>query len=170
MAHVFHFKCILKCRLQFISILTSLKFCLVMGNSFTRLGLFHFESICKLKTQTGSKDSICQWHTENTLEKGDSAGYRHFLGFPEFFWSSKYETDPNWKHLQINSLPNNLEFFTTLVDKTFENIMGKVEYAGTQQCFLPYKRHELSFLLHRNWRLWVLSVWTGVKFCCVVKW
>ena len=31
-AHIFHFKCTLKCRLQFVSIWTSLKFCrLVMG-------------------------------------------------------------------------------------------------------------------------------------------
>ena len=33
---IFHFKCTLKCRLQFVSILTSLKFCrLVMGESKT---------------------------------------------------------------------------------------------------------------------------------------
>ena len=31
-AHIFHFKCTLKCRLQFVSIWTSIKFChLVMG-------------------------------------------------------------------------------------------------------------------------------------------
>ena len=45
MALIFHFKCTLKCRLQFVSIWTILKFCgLVMGKVFQhqicKLGLF----------------------------------------------------------------------------------------------------------------------------------
>ena len=64
---------------------------------------------------------------------------------------------------------------TTLKEKAFENIVGKGENAGNQhfllfpQCFLPFPKQISIFQLHSICRLQMLSIWTSLKFCCVVK-
>ena len=63
----------------------------------------------------------------------------------------------------------------TLRRKTFENIVGKGENAGHQhfllfpQCLLPFPNQISTFLLHLFCRLQMLSIWTSLKFCCMVK-
>ena len=63
----------------------------------------------------------------------------------------------------------------TLVKKLFENIVGKGENAGYQhfllfpQCFLPNQLHKSSFELRLKRHLQLLSNWTGLKFCRLVK-
>ena len=48
-ALIFHFRCTLRCRLQFVSIWTSLKFCLlVMGLMYGLLSLCSCPYICRL--------------------------------------------------------------------------------------------------------------------------
>ena len=64
---------------------------------------------------------------------------------------------------------------TTMVDRTYESIVGKGENAGNQHlllfpfCFYSYQRRRLSFLQLRNRRLQMLAVWTSLKFCCFVN-
>ena len=62
----------------------------------------------------------------------------------------------------------------TLNKKTFENIVGKSGNAGNQH-FLPFP-HFLPFLSlisifesHLFCSVQMLSIWTGLKFCCLVK-
>ena len=50
MALIFHCKCTLKCCLQFVSILTCLKFCLIMGYKIMVL-IFHFKCTLKIHLQ-----------------------------------------------------------------------------------------------------------------------
>ena len=38
----------------------------------------------------------------------------------------------------LNHVPHNQDFLTTLVEKTFENIVGKGENAGNQQFLLKF--------------------------------
>ena len=62
---------------------------------------------------------------------------------------------------------------TSLAKKPFENVVGKGENAGTQhfflfpQRFLCYSRLTAPIQSHFNCRLLILSVWTGLKFCCL---
>ena len=59
--------------------------------------------------------------------------------------------------------------------RALENIVGKGENAANQhfllfpQCFLPYQRHQSSFELHINCRMQILSIWTSLKICRLVK-
>ena len=56
-----------------------------------------------------------------------------------------------------------------------ENIVGKGENAGNQHfllfpiSFLPCWKQILMFELHLFCRLRMLSIWTSLKLCCVVK-
>ena len=56
-----------------------------------------------------------------------------------------------------------------------EIIVAKGENAGYQhfllfpQCFLPFPKQTLTFYTHLNCRLQVLSIWTCLKFCDLVK-
>ena len=62
---IFHFKCTLKCRLQFVSIWTSLKFChLVMG-----LRCFTLDCVSKAKTE--HKDLSCLILINETVMAGE---------------------------------------------------------------------------------------------------
>ena len=64
---------------------------------------------------------------------------------------------------------------TTLTNWCFEHIMGKGENAGNQyfllfpQCFLPYQRLKLSFKVLLFCCLCIFSIWTGLRFCHLVK-
>ena len=59
--------------------------------------------------------------------------------------------------------------------KTFENIVGKGENAGYQhfllfpQCFLHFHKQISIFYIHLNCRLQMLSIWTGLNLCRLVK-
>ena len=67
--------------------------------------------------------------------------------------------------------------FNDLEKKTFENIMGKGDNAGNQyflhftQCFLLFQTQISIFQSHLFYRLQdlVLSIWTSLKFCRLVK-
>ena len=69
----------------------------------------------------------------------------------------------------FNSIPT----FNTS-GKAFENIVGKEETAGHHdflllpQCFLPFQKisNSESLIFCRQQ---ILSVWTSLKFCCLVK-
>ena len=64
---------------------------------------------------------------------------------------------------------------TTPTKKPFENIVGKGENAGNQhfllfpQCFLPFTRQISNFQSCLFCCLQMLSIWTGLKFCRLVK-
>ena len=92
MALVFHFKCTLKCHLQFVSIWTSLKFCcLVMGYLFTKrenFRLVQIQSICIRQNKCGLRNEDCLLEVKNIVEKGENAGYQYFLLFPQYFQKS----------------------------------------------------------------------------------
>ena len=57
----------------------------------------------------------------------------------------------------------------------FENIVGKGENAGNQhfllfqQCFLPFPNQISIFESRFFCRLQMLSIWTSLKICCLVK-
>ena len=59
--------------------------------------------------------------------------------------------------------------------KALENIVGKEENAGNPhfllfpQCFLPYQRQKPSFKKHSICRLQMLSFWSKLKICRLVK-
>ena len=59
--------------------------------------------------------------------------------------------------------------------KAFENIVGKRENAGNQhfllfpQCFLPFPKQISIFQSHLLCCLQMLSIWTCLKFCHLVK-
>ena len=59
--------------------------------------------------------------------------------------------------------------------KTYQNIMGKGENAGNQHfllfppCFLPFSKEISIFQSNLFCRLQMLSIWTCLKFCCLVK-
>ena len=63
----------------------------------------------------------------------------------------------------------------TLKKKSFENIVGKGENAGNQhfllfpQCFLPIPKRISIFKLHLFCCLQMLSIWTSLKICRLVK-
>ena len=68
---IFHFKCTLKCRLPFVSIWTSLKFCcLVMGKPFPKQALVF--------------TSLQYKSLKNNARKGEIARNKQFLPFPMF--------------------------------------------------------------------------------------
>ena len=64
---------------------------------------------------------------------------------------------------------------TTSTEKPFENIVEKGENAGNQhfllfpQCFLPFPKQVLIFYSNLFCRLRMLSIWTSLNFCCLVK-
>ena len=64
---------------------------------------------------------------------------------------------------------------TTLYKKPFENIVGKGENAGNQhfllfpKCFLLFPKQISVFQSHLFCRLKMLSIWTSLSFCCLVK-
>ena len=65
---------------------------------------------------------------ENTVEKGENAGYQHFLLFPMFSKALCYSV--------INPFPKQALVFTCLQCKAFENNVGKGEIAHNEQFLL----------------------------------
>ena len=63
----------------------------------------------------------------------------------------------------------------TLKKKTFKNIVGKGENAGNrhfllfQQCLLLYQREKSSHQQYLFSRLEILSIWTSLKFCRLMR-
>ena len=77
MVLIFHFKCTLKCRLQFVSIWTTLKFChLVMGQLFSELKAFTGDEFTLYSIDTRFNTSTTAF--ENTVGKGEIACYDVF--------------------------------------------------------------------------------------------
>ena len=78
----------------------------------------------------------------------------------------------NFGHL---TLYHTIPTFNDPKKKPFENIEGKEENAGNQhfllfpQCFLSYPKQILPFESPLILCLQLLSIWTGVKFCRLVK-
>ena len=55
---------------------------------FTKRQNFRFvqiESFCRRQNKCDLKIEICFWNDKNILEKGENAGYQHFLLFPKCF-------------------------------------------------------------------------------------
>ena len=67
------------------------------------------------------------------------------------------------------------QLLTTQTEKPFENIVGKGENAGNlhfllfPQCFLPFTKQISIFQSPLFCRLHMLSIWTSLKFCRLVK-
>ena len=77
----------------------------------------------------------------------------------------------------INSFPHNPDYEWPRVGMhlkrkdAFENISGKGENAGNQH-FLLFPKFSLPFqkeISHLFCNLPMLSIWCGLKFCCMVK-
>ena len=92
----------------------------------------------------------------------------HYL----LFTRKKY-TGPNSKHLEIKKKYLIDELNYVLGKK--ENIVEKGENAGNQlfllfpQCFLPIPKGNYFFQLHLFCHLQKLSIWTSIKFICMLK-
>ena len=62
-----------------------------------------------------------------------------------------------------------------LYKKPFGNIVEKGENGGNQyfllfiQCFLPFPKQTSIFQSHLFCHLQMLSIWTSLKFCCLVE-
>ena len=73
-----------------------------------------------------------------------------------------------------DSLPHNANFKLPL-KKPFENFVGKGENAGNQhfllflQCFLPFSEQISVLQSHLFCRQQMLSIWTSLKICHLVK-
>ena len=68
-----------------------------------------------------------------------------------FFWASELFTTQS-------------PVLMTLMERTFENIVGKGENAGNQ-CFLPFLQQVFNFEPHSIRSLQMLSIWTSLRFC-----
>ena len=77
-----------------------------------------------------------------------------------------------WK---LSSCTQQIQILMTLKRKALENIVGKGENAGNQhfllfqQCFLTCHKQILLFAQLLKCCLQVLSIWTSVTFCYLVK-
>ena len=85
----FHFICTLKCRLQFVSIWTSLKFChLVISKPITRQQILDAAKLKKCADDNFTFDEngrkLSKW-VENTVGKEEIARYEQFFLFPQCF-------------------------------------------------------------------------------------
>ena len=75
----------------------------------------------------------------------------------------------------FNELITTQSRLTTLTERPFENIVEKGENTDNQhflllvQCFLPFAKQILIFQSHLFCCLSVLSILTGLEFCCYVK-
>ena len=119
------------------------------------------------------------------MGKGEIARYEQFLLFPQCFQKACFPeaskgvivwelvndlTQKNFKHFPRQSL-----VFATVQNKAFENIVGTEENAGNQhfhifpQYFLPCQRQKSSLKEHSICCLQMLSIWSVLKFCCLVK-
>ena len=115
----------------------------------------------KLKAFTDNKlnnYNICVFdRVENIVEKGENAGYQHFLLFPQCFQQACFPGASKgvivWE--QVNPFPNKPCFFLFspgLHYKSFENTVGKGEIARNEpfllfpQCFLSVSRILCHFL------------------------
>ena len=79
MALIFHFKCTLKCHLQFVSIWTSLKFCNGLIGYILWKGT-KLKAFAKVKIKV-SKMMIFVLNRFENMGKRENAGYQHFLLF-----------------------------------------------------------------------------------------
>ena len=149
MGLIFHFKCTLKCRLQFVSIWTSLKFCrLVMGLTLSQTSSGFYVSTHK--------------PFKNTVRKGEIACNKQFFLFSQCFLPYMgliFHFKCTLKcFLQFVSIWTSLKFcrlvmgltlsqtssgFYLSAHKPIENTSGKGEIARIEQfllfpqCFLP---------------------------------
>ena len=87
-------------------------------------------------------------------------------------WS---KCDLLWSHINYSLVlvnwwlesPKQIRDLMALMKKSFENMVGKGENAGLQhsllfpQYFLPFEG--------QNYSLWILSIWSSLMFCCLVK-
>ena len=77
--------------------------------------------------------------------------------------------------LNLEPFTTQSQLLTTLGKKALENILGKGENAGNQhfllfpKWFLPFQKQISVFELHLFCGLQVFSIWTGLKFCRLVK-
>ena len=87
----------------------------------------------------------------------------------------------NARNLKSKEIPAPLTLYHTIPTfndrekEAFENIVGKGENAGNQhflllpQCFLPIPKRISVYKLHLFCCLQMLSIWTCLKICSVVK-
>ena len=93
-----------------------------------------------------------------------------------------FETVPNSKKLQTTTEMWLLTLYQTIPTfndlgqkKPFEKIVRKGENVGNQhfllflQCFLPFSKQISNFHSHLFCRLHMLSIWTSLKICRLVK-
>ena len=89
MVLIFHFKCTLKCRLQFVSICTSLKLCrLGKGQPLPKRRILDSSKVKEFAAANFKFDENCRKFSdrvENTVGKGEIARYEQFLLFPRCF-------------------------------------------------------------------------------------
>ena len=77
--------------------------------------------------------------------------------------------------VRLNSSTTQSRCLTTLTKKSFESIEGKGDNAGNQhfiffqQCFLLCPTQISIFEFYLLCCLQLLSIWTGLKFCRMVK-
>ena len=67
-----------------------------MGKSLTlyikqlNFKLVQIESICRQQNKSTYNDDFCLDRVENIVDKGENAGYQHFLLFPQCFQEAFY--------------------------------------------------------------------------------
>ena len=140
-------------------------------------------------------DPLTRRTFENIVgEKGENAGNQYFLLFHSIFSNLSKREICILATLNFSSA-NAFNLVRALVlsfgkELTHSHTMTPIDRSGKKafwkhcgkrrnclykqfllfpQCFLLYQRQKLSFLLHLIYCLQMLSIWTDVKFCCVVK-
>ena len=117
-----------------------------------------------LKMVLNTKLSINQLTTNRILTCNDPLAYRKL--------SVCRKSQPL---LQVFTTQSGPLTTLSLRKRPFENIAGKGENAGHQhfllfpQCFLLFQKSSSIFESHLFCRLQSLSIWTGQKFCRLVK-
>ena len=95
---------------------------------------------------------------ENIVGKEENAGYQHFLLFQQRF----------------QPITTQCRILTHLRCIAVENIVRKGEIACNKQfllfsqCFLPYVALIFHFEYTSKCRLQFVSIWTSLKFCCLL--
>ena len=162
----------------------------------TNFRLFQFERVRRRQFKIQWKwQKVLQKWVENTVGKGEIARYEQFLLFPQCFQKTctadtekpglgkEINTLSSWKwtfyrfisSIKLKSFTTKTWLLTTLWKQPFENIVGKGENAGNQhfllfpQCFLPFPKQISILHSHLFCCLQMLSIWSSLKFCSLVK-
>ena len=104
---------------------------------------------------------------ENILEKGENAGYQHFLLFQKCF-----QKPPSLGLLTPYFIDTNL---THQQETAFENIVGKGEFAHNEQillfpqCFLLNQITVCPFVIFLTSYFYLLLNWKSLKLIYEVK-